>query len=540
MIEDGKIPVSVLDDKVRRVLRVQFSIGMMEKYRISGERNTKAHQQAARKIATEGIVLLKNNDNVLPLDQTKIKNVLVLGPNADKKHGRGGGSSEVYSQYEVTPLEGIKAQLGDDVNITVMRARSSNLTPIAADYIATRHWTGTPAWNMNFYSDSKRTKSITNTAIPNAQYHSPDGSVTEYITMTADVKPLKSGIHKLKASAPGKFTVSVNGKQVMSHQGSSKDIFTADVSLKQGKTYQFEIHYDGNEEFTLGWDAPGNLFSSEKAYLEAAKKADAVIYVGGLSHADDREAIDRINMVLPNSQSEIIDKLLTVNDNTVVLMVAGSAVEMPWADKAKALIWGWYGGMEAGHAFADVIFGDVNPSGKMPITLPEKLEDTAPIKLNDYNAVESLYTEGVFIGYRWFEQQNIKPTFPFGYGLSYTNFDYSDIKLSNNNFNGEGSITVTGTVTNTGDVAGAEVVQLYLHDKASSVARPAKELKDFDKVFLAPGESKQVTMSLNKRDLSFWDVKSNDWLAEEGEFEVLLGASVEDIKLKASFSYSNN
>ena len=217
--------------------------------------------------------------------------------------------------------------------------------------------------------------------------------------------------------------------------------------------------------------------------------------------------------------------------------MAGSAVEMPWAEQANAIVWGWYGGMEAGHAFADILTGDVNPSGKMPITLPARLEDTAPIALNDYNAIESLYTEGVFIGYRWFEQQNIKPTFAFGHGLSYTNFAVTDIALSSENISAGEEITVTAMVKNTGKRAGAEVVQLYLHDVESSVERPAKELKGFDKVYLKPGESKQVSISLNKRDLSFWDVNSNDWLAESGEFEVQLGTSLDKIKLKKRFNY---
>jgi beta-glucosidase len=173
----------------------------------------------------------------------------------------------------------------------------------------------------------------------------------------------------------------------------------------------------------------------------------------------------------------------------------------------------------------------------MPITLPARLEDTAPIALNDYNAKESLYTEGVFIGYRWFEQQKIKPTFVFGHGLSYTHFDLTDIALSSDIITADESITVTAMVKNTGDVAGAEVVQLYLGDVISSVERPIKELKGFDKIYLLPGESKKISISLNTRDFSFWDVNTNDWLAEAGEFEVQLGTSLDNIHLTKRFSY---
>ncbi|MEW6997969.1 glycoside hydrolase family 3 C-terminal domain-containing protein [Colwelliaceae bacterium BS250] len=538
-IKAGKIPVAVLDDKVRRVLRLMLKVGLMDENRLPGSRNTKEHQLAARVIAANGVVLLKNQNDVLPLNKSKLKNVLVIGPNADKKHGTGGGSSEVKSLYEITPLQGLKNELGDNVNITVMRARSSVLTPIAADYVASRHWTGTPAWNISYYKDAEHQALISDSWIVNSEYRSTSGQSTDFITMKADIKPLKSGAHTLNLSLVGDFELSIDGNVVMTHQGDSANIISHAVDLTALQTYKFEINYTGNQHFTLGWDAPGNLFSTEDEYLNAAKSADAVIYFGGLSHGDDREAIDRPDMKLPNSQDEIISKLLVANDNTVIFMVAGSAVEMPWAEQANTIVWGWYGGMEAGNAFADVLVGDVNPSGKMPITLPEKLEHTAPIMLNDYNEIESLYSEGVFIGYRWFEKQNIKPTFEFGHGLSYTQFSYDNIELSTKSYDGEKDLIVTATITNTGKVAGAEVVQLYLNDIEASVERPIKELKGFTKVYLEPGESRAISITLNKRDLSFWDVNQDNWLAEKGEFKVLLGASLSDIRLTEVFQYNS-
>ena len=546
MIQAGKIPESVADEKARRILRVQHTIGMYDENRLPGTRNTKAHQTAARKIATEGVVLLKNDivgaKAVLPLDTKQLKNILVLGPNADKKHGTGGGSSEVKSLYEITPLEGLKAKLGDDVNIIVMRARSSELAAIASDYVESRHWTGTPAWNISYFADKTREKITEQSWIVDSKFTAKHSGQTQHITMAAKIKPLSTGLHKLKVETRGAFTLKINNDTVITYQVSSDSAnsvqaLTHDIALTAGESYSFEIDYDGSEHFTLGWNAPSELFTSEADYIAAAKAADAVIYFGGLSHGDDRESIDRPDMKLPNSQDEIISKLIAANEKTVVFLVAGSAVEMPWAEQANAIVWGWYGGMEAGHAFADILTGDVNPSGKMPITLPARLEDTAPIALNDYNAKESLYTEGVFIGYRWFEQQKIKPTFAFGHGLSYTNFALTDIALSAASITADEGITVTAMLKNTGKVAGAEVVQLYLHDVESSVDRPAKELKGFAKVFLAPGESKKISISLNKRDLSFWDIKTNDWLAEVGDFEVLLGTSLEDIHLKARFNY---
>jgi len=195
--------------------------------------------------------------------------------------------------------------------------------------------------------------------------------------------------------------------------------------------------------------------------------------------------------------------------------------------------------MEAGRSYADVLVGNVNPSGKMPMTLPRKLADTAAIALDDYNAQEALYKEGVFIGYRWFEQQNIKPLFPFGHGLSYSQFEYTNIAPSELNISDQNNIVISATITNTGSRKGAEVVQLYLHDESASVERPLKELKGFNRVELAPGESNIVTFTLTPRDLSFWDINTNNWLAETGQFNVMLGSSHTDIRLQTSFNYTN-
>lgn len=537
-IEAGTIPESVLDEKVRRILRLMLRVGLMDENRLPGVRNTKEHQEIARTIAANGVVLLKNEGGVLPLTQETLKSVLVLGPNADKVHGQGGGSSEVKSLYEITPLEGLRNRLGSETNITVMRARSRDLAPIAADFVSSRHWTGTPAWNIAFYEDTQRENLISESWIVNAEFRADKMHQGEHITMTADITPLSSGTHLLKVSAVGDFRLSVDDVIVMQHQGQDEEIAYQEIDLVADQAYEFRIDYEGSQKFILGWDAPGSPFSTEEEYLEAARNADAVIYFGGLSHGDDREAIDRPDMKLPGSQDEIIKGLLDANPNTVVFLVAGSAVEMPWAEQAKTIVWGWYGGMEAGNAFADVLFGDVNPSGKLPITLPARLEDTAPIALDDYNATESLYSEGVFIGYRWFEKQGIQPTFVFGHGLSYTSFEMGNIRVSSEEYDGEGHLVVSADVTNTGKLAGAEVVQLYLNDVEASVERPVKELKGFAKVNLQPGETRTVNIKLDKRDLSFWDVNSKDWLAEPGEFRVLLGASLQDIRLETSFLYS--
>ncbi len=544
MIKSGKVPVAVLDDKVRRILRVQHYIGMMDKQRLSGQRNTQEHRDAARKIAEQGIVLLKNasvdGNKVLPFAQDKIKNLLVLGPNADKKHGTGGGSSQVKSLWEITPLQGLKEKLGDDVNIEFMRARSqTGVQPIAEDFVKTNNrGTGTPAWRLIEYKSADRSKKAKHYGwLPESSYNSPVGDVVQHINLKADLMPLANGKHILQLAGRGKVSLVVNGKEIINTKLNKDNIYQHKITLKQGKKYTFTLRYDGADNIVLGWNAPGSPFSARETYLAAAKKADAVIYFAGLSHADDRESKDRSDMKLPNSQDAIISNLLSANPKTVVFINGGSAVEMPWVEQANAIVWGWYGGMEAGHSYADVLFGDVNPSGKMPFTLPKKLSDTAPIVLDDYNENDSLYKEGVFIGYRWFEQQNIEPLFPFGHGLSYTNFTVDKVVLDKTVISAGETITASVKVTNTGKVAGAEVIQLYLHDEQASVPRPAKELKGFEKVFLQPGESKTVHLTLTQRDLSFWDVNSNNWLAEKGQFTAYISTSIKDIKTSTSFNF---
>ncbi|WP_394494389.1 glycoside hydrolase family 3 C-terminal domain-containing protein [Shewanella sp. ENK2] len=538
MIKAGKVPESELDDKVRRILRVQLSIGMMDKQRLSGERNTQAHRDDARTIATNGVVLLKNDGKVLPLDAQKVNNILVLGPNADKRHGFGGGSSEVKALYEISPLDGLKAkfkQAGKNVNIQHMRPASSQFMPIPNDYLTTRHWTGTPSWQINYYADKQLNQLTSESWIADPQFDAKNRP--QNVEIKANIKPVESGKHTLKILADGDVSLAVNDKVLVNQKANPANIIEYVIDLTADETYAIRLIYQGQQQVTLGWETPNSLYNDEAEYLAAAKNADAVLYFGGLSHADDRESIDRPDMKLPGQQDEIINKLLAVNPNTVVFIIGGSAVEMPWADKANAITWGWYGGMEAGHAYSDILFGDANPSGKMPITLPKSLQDTAPIALNDYNETESLYSEGVFIGYRWFEQQKIAPAFPFGHGLSYSQFSYDNIKLSKSTMAEGGTMTITADITNTSGIDGAEVAQLYLHDIKASVSRPQKELKGFDKIWLKAGETGQVSFTLTQRDLSFWDINSNDWLAEAGKFTVMLGSSVEDIRLQKSFNY---
>jgi len=536
MIEQGEIPESVLDDKVRRILRMQLSIGMMDPNRKEGERNTTAHRAAAQKIIEQGIVLLKNDRELLPIDRQKIKRILVLGPNANLEHGRGGGSSQVKTNYEITPLQGLRDALGTEVELEYMRlADSDGLQPLPGDYVATRHnFSGVPAWKVHEYADEDHKQYQQFDQWYQPKFNADSRSTLRHFKLEATIQPLQSGAHKLLIEGAGKIQLSVAGKTVIDVTSSQLVRKSYPLNLQKGKTYDVTLSYDGNQQFTLGMEAPGLKLNSLQEAVSAARKVDAVIYFGGLSHIDDREGLDRESMRLPGNQDVAIQKIRAVNPNTVVFLIGGSAVEMPWIDQIETLVWGWYGGMHGGDAYARVLLGDVNPSGKMPITLPVSLEHSAPIALQDYNDQQIVYKEGVFVGYRWFEKNNRKPLFPFGYGLSYTQFELSNLELPKV-FSENTPYSVSVTVKNTGKRAGAEVVQLYLGDEQASVERPRKELKGFEKVYLEPGESRRISIPLKLRDLSFWDVKTSNWKAEPGAFNVYVGTSSADIKMNGRF-----
>lgn len=530
MLKEGQIPVSVLDDKARRILRVELSVGMMDGNRVPGQRNTDEHRQIARKIAEEAVVLLKNDEQLLPLKSAQIKNLLVLGHNADKKHAPHGGSSEVKCAYEITPLEGLKRKFGKQIKITYIDVDSdSQGFPIINQSVVTSidPGPGIPSWKVTLFK--------TNT--PVAVVYSVDADVTEEIrrlkgkqfdkvVLSGTIKPEDSGSYQFKSHATGETTTTCDGKAV-----------NKAITLEAGTDYEIAVTYTNFKQkearLAIGWKKPAA--SVQSPYLTAAKQADAVIYFGGIDHSHDREGADRPNM--RSLDRDIPERLLAVRPDAIMFMIGGSPIEMPWKDDAKAIAWGWYAGMEAGNAFADILFGDVNPSGKLPMSFPKRLDDSPGHALNDYNADHCEYKEGVFVGYRWYEHKKIEPLFPFGHGLSYTTFEYSNITLSSDTMKGDDTLRVTFGVTNTGNVAGKESSQLYIHDVEATVPRPPKELKGFDKVSLAPGESKTIELEVNKRALSFWDVESKDWKAEPGNFNVMIGASSTDIRLSAGFIY---
>ena len=424
MLRKGEASTATLDDKARRVLRLIFRTAMNTR-KPFGSLNSPEHLAAARRIAGEGMVLLKNEGGVLPIDLGRAKTIAVVGENAIKMMTVGGGSSSLKVRHEYTPLEGIRAAAAGK-----------------AEVIYERGYVG---------------------------------------DVTGDYNGVKTG---------------------------------QDLS-------------ESRSEAQLIADAAA-----------AARKADAVIFVGGLnkSNHQDCEGDDRLQYGLPYAQDKVIGALAEANPNLAVVIVSGNAVAMPWIDRVPAVLEAWFSGSEAGNALADVVFGAVNPSGKLPFTFPVRLEDNGAHALGEYPGADKVkYNESIFVGYRWHDKEQLKPLFAFGHGLSYTAFAVGNVKADRTTLAPNGSIRISADVTNTGDRAGAEVVQLYIGDEQSSLPRPVKELKGFQKVSLNPGQTRTVTFEITPGMLQYYDDAKGAWVAEPGAFTAYVGAASDDIRGTVEF-----
>jgi len=431
-ISAGKYSQDELNDKVRRVLRLFFRTSMRRDHPY-GFLCSDAHYKAAREIAEEGIVLLQNKNNVLPIDLNRTRKILVVGENAVKMMTVGGGSSSLKVQHEILPLDAVKARVGTKAEVEYVRG---------------------------------------------------------YVGDT----------------------------------GGMQDGLSTGQNLKETRSAQALI---------------------DEA-VQKAREADVVIFFGGLNKANhqDSEGDDRTDYGLPYGQDAVVKALSQVNKKVIFVCISGNAAAMPWKENVPAILQGWYLGSEAGSALAAVLFGDVNPSGKLPFTWGQKLDDYGAHKLGAYpgvkraneNIVDEEYKEGIFVGYRWTDKEKVQPLFAFGHGLSYTTFKLGKVQADKKEINKEDSISFKVNIQNTGSRAGAEVIQLYISDLKCSLPRPLKELKGFRKVFLQPGESRDVTITIGRDALSFYDDRISAWNAEPGEFEASIGTASDAISSKVKFT----
>ena len=559
-IQQGHVPLSVIDDKVRRVLRLMLRTKLIGPDKPQpGRRNTKSHQIAARQVAEEAVVLLKN-DGILPIDINKVKNIAVVGKNADTIHSDRGGSSAMENYlYEITPLEGIKRRVGKTASVTFAQGYISNRNAFDFDMIPEKYLSsfnpvsGAKAWKGEYFAsvDFKGKPAFVryDNSINFKWLGSPADNIPKdnfSVRWTGRIAAPISGKYEFGLLSDDGSRMFINGKMLINNWGDHGPLTkTGKIELEKGKEYNIVIEYydsGAGADVKLGWRGcvPGNIKDAANNMIAeavaVAKDADVVFVFAGHDHYYDDEGRDKANITLGHNQDELIDVLTRVNPKTIVLLTGGGALEMPWVNDVPAVLQMWYLGMESGNAVANILFGDVNPSGKLPVTFPKKLEDIPAHKLDDYRAEYCDYKEGILVGYRWFDARNIDPLFAFGHGLSYTKFEYTNVKVHKTNEKGL-LYEVEVDVKNIGDIAGAEVVQMYISDEKSSLMRPEKELKGFRKVFLKPGDKMTVSMPIDKRMLSFYDPAKNAWVAESGVFKLLIGSSSRDIRVTANLQY---
>jgi beta-glucosidase len=562
-VKHGQVPESLIDDKALRVLYVMAKLHKLDGVkRLKGSRNTPEHQQAAREIAEASIVLLKNDQGVLPLDSKSIKELMVVGKLALEKNCHKGGSSGGKPPYEISAMEGLQRRLGPAVKVTFLPLsenekglRLSDIPDSALNTFDTQvrdAGLAVGAWQAEYFN------SLTPEGTPalrkfdrklkfDWKKEPPGKGVADRgfsARWTAKIIAPESGEYILSASGGLPTRVTIDGQPAVDnwnmHGKLRKRVgAVGKATLEAGKEYVVVVECCNEGRaggFGLSWQLPSDHGLDPAMMKSQLAKADAVILFVGTGHAYESEGVDLQNMQLPKGQDEAVQAMIGINPRTVVVNLSGTPLEMPWKDREPALLQYWYGGMEAGNALAAVLFGEVNPSGKLPFTVPEKLADSPAHALADYKIEREKYAEGIFVGYRWFDHREIKPAFPFGYGLSYTSFSYQNARISSPTLGREGHCTVTVEITNTGSRAGAEVVQLYVHDTQPKIEKPVRELKNFAKVFLRPGETKTVSMDVTPRDFAYFDVAGKQWKAAAGDYELEIGASSRDLRQTARVS----
>jgi beta-glucosidase len=544
-IKDGKVSEATIDDKVRRILRTAIRFGFIDRPQpdptisiVNGD-----GRNVALEAALGGMVLLKN-DGVLPLDKNKVKTIAVIGPNAFPNLPEGGGSGHVTPVIQSSFLQGIGTYLLGTHTRVFYAPGAPNLTEVVNETPFTTAADGKePGLTGEYFDNPKlegkpvqtRTDAHIDFGSGSPAWTAADPTKNYSIRWTGYFKPETTGDYNVYATGHDGFRLYLDDKLLMDQwEWESTDLQLNSLRLEAGKSYKFRLEYfreSGHAQVGLG------ISSSEAPEIRQAKelaaKADAVILCVGFDATTEGEGRDR-TFALPGGQDYLIKAIESANKNVAVVLTAGGNVDMSgWIDTTPALIDAWYPGQEGGTALAKILFGDVSPSGKLPASFERRWEDNATY--NSYydksGSKHVAYSEGIFLGYRHFDKAAVKPLFPFGFGLSYTTFQYGNLKITPEDFQGDDPVTVSFDITNTGQREGAETGEVYVGDGHAKVERPIKELKGFAKADLKPGETKTVTVRLNRRAFSYYDVGKKGWTADPGEFGILVGSSSARIEL---------
>ncbi|MDC0406359.1 glycoside hydrolase family 3 C-terminal domain-containing protein [Gammaproteobacteria bacterium] len=551
-INDKAVPEDLINDKVKRILNVASFCKRFENPIRKPERDndSKLKRKLLKDAAQEGMVLLKN-DGTLPLKKD-IKSIGIIGPNAEKAQIIGGGSATLVPYHESHPVSSFQNNFSEktivksakgchtyrylpEINKSLTKENGFlveyfNVTDNKNDFISSKVLRGSKFWIFEGFA-----KDIIGTE------DRPDIYVKFSCTYVPDI----SGEHAFEIFAIGKSKLLINNEEIIdnwtdplpgdaffAHGSSSK---RGASHLEKDKSYQIEIQYKFEGNFPaiyIGCQPPDKIDLLDEA-LNIAKEVDEVILLVGTNSDWETEGNDRVDFNLPGEQNTLIEKVLEINPNAIIVLNTGSPVDMPWVNKAKSILQSWYAGQEYGNALFEILTGLVNPSGKLPTTFPKRIEDTPAYSCYPGENLQMSYDEKLLIGYKWYDRKKIEPLFHFGHGLSYTNFEYSNLRISNSHRN---DFTCSFDIKNVGDVSGFEISQCYISFMNCDEDEPIKKLQGFDKTYINSGEIKKIEICLDSKSFSTWDIKNHQWEIKKGVFNILIGSSSNDIKLKDSIN----
>jgi beta-glucosidase len=559
-VKAGLVSEATVDDKVRRLLRLIGRVGRFEQPDIPSEQaiDRPEHRALLRETAAESFVLLKNEPGVLPLDAAGIEKLAIIGANAKTALVQGGGSAQVTPHYVVSPLQGIMNRVGESLEVAyepgcysfkmlpvlepafVRPAPGSHEPGLKAAFFDNLDLSGAPVYTRTYQKLSFLLMDDVPPGITPNQFS---------MRLSGVFTPAETGAFSFSLVSAGLSRLFINDQEILDNwtQWQPSDNFfgrgsaevKASYPMIAGESYDLRVDYTARDTLMLcalrlGCLPPVPQNAMERA-VKLAAESDVAVVLAGLGGEWESEGYDRANMDLPPDQDELIARVAAANPNTVVVLNTGSPITMPWLDDVAAVLQAWYTGQESGNSIADVLFGDVNPSGKLPQTFPKRLEDNPAFINYPGENGKVVYGEGIFVGYRYYEKKKVEPLFAFGHGLSYTTFAYTNFKIGSTSYDSPDAIQMSVDVTNTGKRAGQEVVQLYVRDISSRLARPEKELKAFAKLRLQPGETRTVTFRLNQASLAYYDPDKKGWVAEAGTFAALVGSASDDIRARGTF-----
>jgi beta-glucosidase len=594
-VQEGAVSGATLDEMVRRILRPTVGLGCLDGPRQVGPVPTEQHGTRARAIAEAGVVLLKNAGDVLPLGPDGLRTIAVLGPDADNVAAAGGGSGLVQPSSGVSVLDGMRARAGEGVEVaygpgtdpigvgvllpgppavpsTVLRPADSAVDAdevgLRAEYWANPDFAGEPSV---IRTDLRAEIYRGFAALPGLDASSPklapfprDLPARFSVRWTGSFTPPATGDYTLSLTSFGSARLALDGEVLIDATSgpaptpehaqpgpapvgtaiSAVGVATATIPLVAGTSYGVTIMYaadaPGQSFFQeamvrFGWEPPADAVTPAiAAAVDLAARSDVAVVV---ARTFEMEETDRPDLRLPNEQDVLIRAVAAANPRTVVVLMSGGPVEIAnWEAGVPAILEAWFAGQEQGNAVARVLFGDVNPAGRLPLTFPRSEDQTPVATPEQYPGVDGAlhYREGIFVGYRGYEQQGIEPQYPFGFGLSYTDFAYANLRLSSDVLHAGGTITVAFDVTNTGERAGDEVVQLYVTHLDSRLARPRQELKAFQRLLLQPGQTETASLTVAADDLAYWDTTEGRFVVEKDTVEIRVGRSSADIQLRTT------